>query len=157
MRTRKSKQLQSLARIYQQREQQALHAFATSTERSNQRRTQLSGLKSYREEYTALMLKGGQRAMNAGQLKDLHRFLAKLDAAIIQGGRRTSEADAQYLEDRRCWLQAHTRTQLVEKLLQRQRRVASVAAEGRAQKQLDDYAQRWPQPIMAPDSNGEGR
>jgi flagellar export protein FliJ len=101
------------------------------------------------------MLERGQQAMNAGQLKDLHQFLAKLDAAIVQGGQRASEADAQCAQDRQGWLQAQARSQLVEKLLQREQMMEHRAGERLAQKQLDEYAQRWPQSIMAPDSDAD--
>ncbi|MGQ0658914.1 MAG: flagellar export protein FliJ [Chromatiales bacterium] len=93
-------------------------------------------LQSSRKEYMTRL--GSGAAMSAVQMRELRRFIEKLDVAIrhlVHQMALKSQLDAQYQE---AWIGRKRRTEALDGVAGRYRREEARAAESRAQREIED-------------------
>lgn len=138
---KRSQRLDPLIKSARRRQSTLAEGLKNSMARCSAHEIQLAQLSSYRTQYQ-LGLSPGQGELNGRQLKDLWRFIAKLDEAITQGARRVAQSREQYLRDQQRFLTARMRTKVLEGLVTRYRLEEQKAEMRREHKEHDESAQR---------------
>lgn len=138
----RSKRLTSIARIAQSRERDAARLLAARQERLSGQQSRLAELKVYREDYFQRLRSGPGRDQGAGRLREYQRFLSQLDAAIAQLESQLEESRADVEASRQAWLQRHSRTQALDKVVARSRDQERYVEARREQAESDERAQR---------------
>jgi flagellar FliJ protein len=110
--------------------------------RVRQHGLQLEELHRYRREYREQWERRSAEGLAAFQLRDYQLFLERLDAAIRAQELRLAELHGQRDRHHREWLTAHARTEVLERVIERDRAVAMRRQERREQAQADERAQR---------------
>jgi len=138
----KSERLRPIVRISETREQQAAKELAAAMQRLQQAEARLAELEGYRNEYEKTFHGGARQGIGAEKLRDYRNFVAQLNLAIGQQGKKVSEAAAACEQARRAWLQTRTRTQSLDKVVENHRRAEIRGEACREQRELDERMQR---------------
>jgi flagellar FliJ protein len=80
--------------------------------------------------------------MSATQLQEYRAFLAKLDEAITQQQEVVAASSVNHQSTRNFWQQKHSRTQALNKAVDRFREQEKKSADRHEQKENDDLSQR---------------
>lgn len=116
---KKSQRLEPVAKVAESREQQAARALGQAQTLMNQAEQRLVELKNYKEEYLRRFHTQGSRGMNAAQMEDYRRFLAKLDIAIAQQQQAVEQAAVRVETQRQHWFERRGKTQALDKVVAR--------------------------------------
>ncbi|MEN8165865.1 MAG: flagellar export protein FliJ [Pseudomonadota bacterium] len=137
-----SKRLTPVRRFAQSREHKAARHMGQSHKTLQEEEAKLNQLKQYHQEYLRRFDAAARKGIGAPQLQEYRAFLEKLDQAIRQQRDVVSASMADHSNNKDNWRQKHTRTQAIDKVVDRYRRQER-ANEGRhEQKESDDRSQR---------------
>jgi flagellar FliJ protein len=138
----KSKRLEPVARIAENRERRAAAELAASRQRLEEQAARLRELISYRDDYSRRFQEAGRQGFDAARMADYRRILAQLAEAIAWQEQRlaTLRRDCEQLQRR--WADTHTRTAALDKAIDRMRGEERREADRREQGELDETAQR---------------
>jgi flagellar FliJ protein len=97
-------------------------------------------LQTGREDYVA-QLTGGAR-MGVAQMRELHGFIAKIDAAIMQVRAQVAQKEQVNHRHREHWQGEKKRSQALDGVVDRYRREEAKVVEARLQREIDDRPPR---------------
>ena len=139
---KRSTRMQPVIRVSEEREKQAAKELGDWQQALDQRRQQLTELQNYREEYRRYFAEVGSSGVSARRLIELQRFLAKLDQAVNQQMEVVASTERGLDVKRQSWMQARSKTQVLENVVSRYRDEEEVEQSRRDQKELDEMVQR---------------
>ncbi|MFT4190104.1 MAG: flagellar export protein FliJ [Comamonas sp.] len=125
-----------------QRTDDALQALGLAQRRCTQARQQLGALSDYRHDYQSRLQDAMATGLDTGRYRNYVSFLDSLDQAIAQQQGVLDSAQQQFAQCQRQWIEEKRALEAYATLAQRRARQASVIAQRREQKTLDEYAQR---------------
>lgn len=135
---KKSERMQPIRALAADREQDAVKALGQSRRVLTEHELKLEQLKDYRAEYAKLFQQHGLKGMDGSQLQAYQTFIAQIDTAIRQQRQMIEFASEECAEKREDWQQRHTRTQVMDKAVDRFKQVEQKQEDKRQQKETDD-------------------
>jgi len=138
----KSKRLQPVAEIAQQKADEAASRIAESRQKIKDRKQQLDELVEYREDYTNGLQHKRQAGLNAAQMNDYILFMERLNLAINQQQVSLDSAYSELSANRRAWQEKQQRARALENVVSRHQLSEQQAQSRREQKESDEHAQR---------------
>jgi flagellar FliJ protein len=139
---KKSKRLEPVVKVAENREQQATRALGEAQKRLAAAEQRLRELKQYREEYHARFKANGAAGMGAMFLEDYQKFLHKLSLAIQQQVAVIAQAAAAVEEKKRLWHVSRSKTQMIESVVARYQAQEQRQADRKEQGEQDQRSQR---------------
>jgi flagellar FliJ protein len=147
----RSRRLDAVVRIAEDRERDAVGIFAESRSRLATQEQRLEMLLDYRAEYEGRFKERGAEGMDMGQLLEYRAFLDRLNRAIEQQRAVLTEAQQRMTADRQRWLEETRRAQSLSKVQERLRGDEQRSADAREQQETDERAGRLaPRPDPQP-------
>ncbi|KUM02469.1 flagellar export protein FliJ [Chromobacterium subtsugae] len=133
---------QLLIHLAEERQQAAAERMSLAQNRLNEARARLEQLDAFREEYRQRLVGGGGKGMSIVQYQDFHRFLSRLDEAMIQQQQDLDRCTQRFVMERQAWQMEYKKLKAYEKLLQREQEREAREEARRQQKQTDEFATR---------------
>lgn len=133
----RSKRLQPIERIAEQREEAAAQAIANARQRIASEQEKLEELRSFAEEY-AQRLAPGAGLHTARELINWHQFFARLELAIRQQEQLVIDLQQQLEKLLQQWRALHLKRQSLQKVIAKSRMEEEVDRDKRLQRELDD-------------------
>ncbi|MES9993918.1 MAG: flagellar export protein FliJ [Candidatus Thiodiazotropha sp.] len=137
-----SKRLKPVQRFAHSKEQKAARVMGQARKNLKQEEAKLEQLKQYHQEYLTRFQQMAAEGMSATQLQEYRAFLAKLDEAINQQQEVVAASIVSHSSSKRAWKKKHSRTQALNKAVDRFREQEQKVADNREQKESDDLSQR---------------
>jgi flagellar FliJ protein len=134
----RSKRMQPVVNVTANREREAAQRLGECQQRVQAAEQRLEELTHYREEYTQQFANGG--SLNAARLQDYRLFLDRLNQAVEQQRGILERAHAECAGLRQRWLDLRTRTQALDKVVERYRVEERSDQDRRDQKETDEHA-----------------
>jgi flagellar FliJ protein len=138
----KSKRMQPVARVADQRERQAAVEMAEFRRFLDAQQAKLDELNTYRNDYARHFEQAGRGGMDAARMADYRRILARLNDAIAYQEKRLISLHNDYEQVRRRWTDTRTRAAALDKVMERYRAEELRETEQREQGESDERAQR---------------
>jgi flagellar FliJ protein len=149
----KSKRMQPVARVADQRERQAAVEMAEFRRFLDAQQAKLDELNNYRNDYARHFEQAGRGGMDAARMADYRRILARLNDAIAYQEQRLAGLHNDYVRVRQRWTDTRTRAAALEKVMERYREDEQRAGDRREQGESDERAQRTgPGTVGGPES-----
>jgi flagellar FliJ protein len=136
----RSKRLDSVLRMAEDRERDAAGALAQGRNRLAAQEQRLEMLLGYRAEYEERLKVRGAGGMGIGQLQEYRAFLDHLTRAIEHQRKTLAEAQQQRDVDRQHWLDETRRAQSLGKVQERLRDDEQRSAAAQEQRETDERA-----------------
>lgn len=140
----RSKRMQPVQRLAQNREQQAVRRLGESQQRLQLQQSKLEELRAYRDQYARDFENSGGAGLGAARVQDYRVFLNRLNEAIRQQEAVIAESRVRHEQSRQRWVESRSENQAIDKLVDRYRLEESKQRERREQKEQDDRAHRRP-------------
>jgi flagellar FliJ protein len=137
-----SKRLKPVQRFAHSKEQSAARSMGQSRKNLEQEEAKLKQLKQYHQEYLSRFQQISSEGMSASQLQEFRAFLAKVDEAINQQEEVVAASLVNHNNHKSNWKQKHSRTQALNKVIDRYRDQEQKIADRREQKENDEHNQR---------------
>jgi flagellar FliJ protein len=137
-----SKRLKPVQRFAASKEQKAAKMMGQAKKSLQQEEAKLEQLKQYHQEYLERFRKMAGEGMSATQMQEYRAFLAKMDEAINQQQQVVAVSTDNHQSTRNFWQQKHSRTQALNKAVDRFREQEQKCADKHEQKENDDLSQR---------------
>lgn len=137
-----SKRLKPVQRFAASKEQKAARIMGQAKKSLQQEEAKLEQLKQYHQEYLERFRKMAAEGMSSTQLQEYRAFLAKLDEAITQQQEVVTASSVNHRSTRTFWQQKHSRTQALNKAVDRFSEQERKRADRHEQKENDDLSQR---------------
>lgn len=136
--TDKSKRMQPIVRVADQRERQAAQALGDARSAAAQQESRLNDLRNYRQEYVSRFEAQGRGGLNGAQLRDYQRFLEQLDRAIGQQEQAVHNAQQNVDGSKQEWVTKNTKATAIHHVVDRFRRAEAYTASRNEQKDTDN-------------------
>ncbi|MET0065665.1 MAG: flagellar export protein FliJ [Candidatus Thiodiazotropha sp.] len=136
-----SKRLKPVQRFAHNKEQTAARSMGVARRNLEQEEVKLQQLKAYHQEYLERFQTLAAEGISAAQLQEYRAFLAKLDQAIQQQEQIVAASAVNHNSHKDNWKQKHSRTQALNKVVDRYQREEQQNADRREQKESDDLNQ----------------
>ncbi len=133
---RRSERLVPVTRIAERAEQTAAAACAASRRELDGVEAKLAELRGARQEYLDLV--NGPVSGGGQRLRDLHRFLAQLDAAIVQLEWQSQRRRTAFERNQAMWAGSRARAQALDQVVSRHRAAEQRTEIAREQREIDD-------------------
>lgn len=140
----KSKRMKPVVRIAETHEQDAAREMGKCRENLDFQIKRLEELESYRGEYSNRLV--GTSGLDALKLQEFQLFMSKLDEAIRQQKIIVEEAGKQCDVSRGNWIDKRTRTQALNKVVERYQAEETREQLRREQREQDEHAGRVKNP-----------
>ena len=137
-----SKRLKPVQRIAETREQKAARHMGQARKTLQEEETKLSQLQQYHQEYLMRFASAAKKGISAPQLQEYRRFLEKLDETVRQQQAVVAARQADHATTRDSWRQKRTRTQALNKVVDRYRKQELKTADRNEQKESDERSLR---------------
>jgi flagellar FliJ protein len=137
-----SKRLKPVQRFAASKEQEAARVMGQAKKSLQQEEAKLEQLKLYHQEYLIRFQQMSAQGINATQLQEYRAFLAKLDEAIKQQQEVVAASVVNHSSTKNTWKKKHSRTQALNKAVERFRKQEQTIADKREQKENDEHSQR---------------
>lgn len=142
MAEKKSQRLDTVRHMAQEDERKAIEAFGASSQNMQMQQKQLDDLLQYRNEYQNKLMSMGKTGITAERLRQQQRFIAQIDQAIVQQEQAVQNATMQMNSQKQVWLDKRTRTQALDKVVERYTEEEASQDSRRDQKNNDEMASR---------------
>ena len=139
-----SKRLKPVQRVAESREQKAARHMGHSRKTLLEEEVKLNQLKQYHQEYLERFEVAARNGISAAQLQEYRAFLSKLDGAIKQQQEVVQASMRVHSTSKDNWRLKHTRTQALNKAVNRFKKQERAAADRNEQKACDERNQRTP-------------
>ena len=139
----KSQRLRPVTDIAESRERDAARTMGERQQFVNEQVARLEELKSYRADYVQRMQEAGARGIDAGQMQDYTNFIRRLDEAIVFQHKQISDAERHLVLSKNNWQTLHSRSEALNKVVDRLRDGEQRENDRREQKETDDRSQRY--------------
>jgi flagellar FliJ protein len=133
-----SKRLKPVQRFAHSKEQNAARNMGLARRNLEQEEQKLQQLKDYHQEYVARFQVLAAEGMSATQLQEYRVFLAKLYEAVKQQEEIVTASMVNHNSHKNNWRQKHSRTQALNKVVDRYHRQEQQSADRREQKESDE-------------------
>ncbi len=138
----RSRRLQPVVRLEEEREQQAGRLLGERRRLLEQNLRQLEELEGYRQEYLQHLLEAARGGIGAVRLRHYQSFMNKLSEAIAQQQRVAEQARQDLEAARRAWLQSRNRVKMVNTVMVSARSEEQREERRQEQRETDEHAQR---------------
>jgi len=140
----RSKRMQPVQRVAQNREQGAVQKLGQSQQNLDAQRVRLEELCAYRDQYTRDFEQSSGSGLGATRIQDYRVFLNRLGEAIRQQEAVLEQCCCQHEQTRQQWVETRTHSQAIDKVVHRYRHDEQRQQDLREQKEQDERAQRSP-------------
>ena len=137
----KSKRLKPVSDIAAANEQEAARNMGQQQRLLDEYRLKLQELHQYRAEYAQRMMQAGSSGIGAGQMQDYASFIRRLDEAIAFQNSQIEHATRQLEIRQREWRAMHSRSEALNKVVNRYQASENRERDRREQNELDERAQ----------------
>lgn len=137
-----SKRLKPVQRFAHSKEQKAARMMGQAKKNLQQEEAKLEQLKLYHQEYLERFQQMAAEGMSSTQLLEYRAFLAKLDEAIKQQQEVVAASVVNHSSSKNFWKKKHSRTQALNKAVERFQQQELKSADRIEQKESDDRGQR---------------
>lgn len=138
----KSRRMQPVAQVAEQRERQAAVEMAEFRRFLDAQQAKLDELNAYRADYARHFEQAGRGGMDAARMGDYRRILARLNDAIAYQEKRLASLHLDYEQVRRRWTDTRTRAAALDKVMERYREEERREEDRREQGELDERSQQ---------------
>jgi flagellar FliJ protein len=145
----KSKRMQPVAKVAEQRERKAAVEMAEFRRFLDAQQVKLDELNNYRNDYARTFEQAGRGGMDAARMADYRRILARLNDAIVYQEQRLASLHSEYEQVRRRWTDTRTRAAALDKVMERYREEERRDGDRREQGESDERAQ-----LIGPGTSG---
>lgn len=137
-------QLESIARVATQHEEQCARRLAECRERLNQKAQRIADLKRFHHDYADGLRGLAGQSLAAHTVAGRADFVSKVNDAIEHEGRAHGALQAEFTECLKHWQQAHARAEAIRTLIQKQARERMRRHARREQASADERASGKP-------------
>ena len=138
----RSDRLKPIVKIAESHEKEAARLLGAQQRLLDQHETRLGELLSYRKEYRDQFQQAGKEGIKASRMRDYQSFLYRLDIAITQQRQMIEQAILGYEQQKQNWQSKRSRTQALDKTVDRFKKQEQREADRKEQKVMDEHAQR---------------
>lgn len=138
----RSKRMKPVVKVAEGREQAAARVMGEAQRRLSEQEQKLEELISYRAQYTEQFQISGGAGLGAARLQDYRVFLSRLNQAIEQQHQRIEHCQQDCERQRSHWMATRTRSQALDKVVERYQREERRADDRREQRDSDEHGQR---------------
>jgi len=139
---KKSQRLKPVSDIATANERDAARDMGQQQNVLHEHKCKLDELITYRAEYVEKMVTVGSSGIGAGQMQDYTAFIRRLDEAIVFQRSQIELALRQLEVKQREWQAMHTRSEALNKVVDRYRNAETREQDKREQNENDERAQR---------------
>lgn len=125
---------------HKKHEQTASLEFAQAQQQLAEFRKQFANLQNYRNQYLQQMHDKGASGLYADSFGHYQKFVAKLEAAMVQQQQALPQVMNQVDVKKRNWIAMQNKRKAVESLIAKRELAAQVKANKLEQKMLDEFA-----------------
>jgi flagellar FliJ protein len=137
-----SKRFKPVQRVAASKEQEAARMMGQAKKSLQQEEAKLEQLELYHQEYLIRFQQTAAKGMSATQLQEYRAFLARLDEAIKQQQDVVAASAVNHSSTKNIWKKKHSRTQALNKAVERFRKQEQTVADKQEQKDNDEHSQR---------------
>ena len=134
------KQLETLHRFEQDKEQKAAQALQTAEFEYQQNIERLQSVSDYRLEYMKRLNARSIAGIDSATFSHFHAFISKLDNAAEQVDIALVQSKAMVEKRKKQWFEQRQKIQAVELLLEKKKQALLVIANKQEQKMFDEIA-----------------
>lgn len=138
----RSDRLKPMIKIAASHEKEAARLLGAQQRLLDQYETRLGELLSYRKEYREEFQQSGKEGIKASKMHDYQSFLQRLDVGIAQQRLIIEQTITGYEQQKKNWQSKRSRTQALDKTVERFKKQEDYEENRKEQKELDDHAQR---------------
>jgi len=138
----RSKRMQSVQHLAHNREQVAVKKLGESQQYLDAQQAKLQELRAYRDQYARAFESTGGEGLDALRIQEYRVFLGRLNQAIQQQEAVIAQCSARHEQTRQQWLETHSHSQAIDKVLERYRQQERKQQERKEQQELDERARR---------------
>ena len=138
----RSDRLKPMVKIASSHEKEAARLLGEHQRLLDQYETRLGELLSYRKEYRQQFQQAGKEGIMASKMHDYQSFLQRLDIVITQQRQIIEQAILGYEQQKKNWQARRSRTQALDKTVERFKKLEQRENDRKEQKELDEHAQR---------------
>ncbi|MCC7464332.1 MAG: flagellar export protein FliJ [Gammaproteobacteria bacterium] len=139
---KRTKRLEPVDRLVRGVERDCARRLAGAQQRLVDAGQRLAELERYREEYQQSFRARARSGLPARGLREFQVFIARLDEAIAQQRTLRQQLHAEHAREHSQWQHAAVRSSAVGKVIERARSEERQVEDRRAQRELDERAQR---------------
>ena len=136
----RSKRMQPVQRLAQNREQDAVKELAQSQQSLDAQQAKLEELRAYRDQYASDFETSVGAGLDATRVQDYRVFLNRLGEAIRQQEAVLAQCRARHEQTRRKWVASRTHSQAIDKVMHNYRQEEHRQRERREQQEQDERA-----------------
>jgi flagellar FliJ protein len=140
----RSKRMQPVQRVAQRREQAAIQKLGQSQQYLDAQRAKLEELREYRDQYARQFEDSGGAGLGAIRMRDYRIFLGRLNEVIRQQEAVVAQCDARHAQTREQWIATRSRSQAIDKVVDRFVRQERQQQDKQEQREQDERSQRRP-------------
>ena len=137
-----SKRLEPIRRFAENNQRTAARELGKSQRELNLQQQKLEELRNYHRQYMAQYEAAGRQGLNSAQLQEYQAFLAKLTTAIKQQEAVVEASRSDRVRKQAVWQQKYSRTNALDKAVDRFKKREHKEREAREQKDSDERGQR---------------
>lgn len=134
----KSKRMQPIVRVADQRERQAAQALGDARGVAAQQESRLTDLRNYRQEYVNRFEALGRTGITGAQIREYQRFLDQLDRAISQQEQTLIKAQQAVDGSKQEWVNKNTKATAIRNVVDRFQKAEAYSAARSEQKDTDN-------------------
>jgi len=138
----KSQRLKPVREIASSKENEAARQMGEQQRFLTEQKQRLVELNNYRTEYANKMMSAGSTGIGAGQMQEYSRFISRLDEAMAFQRQQIAIAERTLEVRQREWRAMHTRSEALNKVVNRYEKAEHHERERREQQESDEHAQR---------------
>ncbi len=138
----KSDRFRPLQHVASSRERDAARALGESERRRLEELQRLEALRQYHAEYLERFRSAQQHGMTVGRLLEYQAFLAKLEKAVEHQADVVRRWEAEAGRRQQAWREKHTRSRVMDKVLENLQDAERQEDDRREQADLDERNQR---------------
>ena len=138
----KSQRLKPVKEIASSKENEAARQMGEQQRFLEDQKERLVELNNYRTEYANKMMSAGSTGIGAGQMQEYSRFISRLDEAMVFQRQQIELAERALQVRQREWRAMHTRSEALNKVVNRYEKAEHHERERREQQECDEHSQR---------------
>ncbi len=139
---KRSQRIQVIVDLKSGQEQKALESLGKSQSEHQEMVAQIEHLTKYRLEYLDKFNSQSNAGLNILQLQEFRAFANKLDTAIAGQEKNLQDLAEKLAKKRKIWLQAHQKTNSLQKVQNSALQTEQIQVEKREQKDQDERSSR---------------
>ena len=137
-------QLEQLLAIYQDHEKAALTQLKEARLYLMQHQQQVAALQGYQQDYRQTLSENTdvQQRLSATRLQQFDGFIGQIGQSIQRQVQVIAEVQLHVDRCHQAWLEQHKKTQAIEKMIEKEKKLQRSIVEQREQRMLDELSQR---------------